>query len=156
FPRSGKYTARVNHGTSATRPLSRSEASEARVSLVLMFVLGAAYLVIARFVFRNFPFSGDEYSNYLQGEIFAKGALATKAPAHGELFLVDHVVIDALVRSKYPPGALALLALGMLVKAPWLVTPLEGLVTLALLRRTARVLFGERAALTTVIVAGLS
>jgi len=130
--------------------------ADTRLGAMLVVLFGAAYVVVSRGAFHGFPFSGDEYSALLQAEIFARGALATHAPAHAPLFFVDHVIIDDWVRSKYPPGTSALLALGVLVHAPWLVTPLEGMATLFLLGHAARVLFGGRAAVVTILVAGAS
>ncbi|MBV9947489.1 MAG: glycosyltransferase family 39 protein [Myxococcales bacterium] len=131
-----------------------SDPRGASLWLVLLFAL--TYGVIARVSFRAFPFSGDEYSNELQAEIFARGSLSVPAPPHAKLFWVDHVVMDDRVRSKYPPGASALLALGVLVGLPWLVTPLEGALTLLCLRWAARSAWDDRAALVAVFVAGTS
>ncbi len=130
--------------------------ADARLGAILVVLFGAAYVVVSRFAFHGFAYSGDEYSALLQAEIFARGSLATHAPAHSSLFWVDHVIIDDWVRSKYPPGSSALLALGVLVHAPWVVTPLEGAATLFFLRHAARVTFGERAAVVTVLVGGAS
>lgn len=127
-----------------------------RLSLAIVVLFGVAYALLARLAFHAFPFSGDEYSTLLQAEIFAKGMIRTPAPAHASLFYVDHVVVDDWVRSKYPPGAAALLTLGVLARVPWLVNPIEGALTLACLRHATRVVFGARAALVTVVVAGVS
>src|SRR5258708_27202672 len=129
-------------------------ASERRTSLVLVAIFGVVYAIVSRAAFHGFPFSGDEYSMSLQAQIFSKGPLATLAPPHPSLLYVDHVVIDDRVRSKYPPGCAALLALGLLAGAPWVVNPIAAVVTLAFLRRSARLAFGDRAALVTVVVAG--
>jgi hypothetical protein len=131
-------------------------ASERRASLVLVAIFGVVYAIVSRVAFHGFPFSGDEYSTCLQAQIFSKGALATHAPPHPSLLYVDHVVIDDRVRSKYPPGCAALLALGLLAGAPWVVNPIAAVVTLAFLRKSARLVFGDRAALVTVVVAGVS
>lgn len=130
--------------------------SGARASLALVAVFGVVYAILSTTSFQRFPFSGDEYSAYLQAEIFAEGSLSVPAPAHAPLFYVDHVIFDDRVRSKYPPGASALLALGMLVGAPWLVGPLEGALALALVRRIARTTFGDPAALLAVFIVGIS
>ncbi len=112
--------------------------------LFVVAACGVFYAVFARVALHAFPFSGDEYSYLLQAEIFARGRLRAPAPAHAELFGVDHVVIDQWVRSKYPPGTSALLALGVAARVPWLVTPLEGVVALILMWRAMRPLLGDR------------
>ncbi len=122
-----------------------------------LFVLfGTIYAVIARVALRAFPFSGDEYSYFLQAELFARGVLKAPAPPNADLLRVDHVVIDSWVRSKYPPGTSALLALGVKAGAAWLVTPLEGVVTLVFVWLAARALLGARHAILAVLVMGIS
>jgi hypothetical protein len=119
-------------------------------------VLTVAYLVIARFALEAFPMSGDEYSYVLQGEIFAGGHLSVPAPPNAQLFEVDHVITDQVVRSKYPPGWPALLSLGWLVRAPWIVGPILAGLTLALLYATAEAFCGPRGALVAVLFLGCS
>jgi 4-amino-4-deoxy-L-arabinose transferase-like glycosyltransferase len=118
--------------------------------------LGALYLGIARFALDAFPYSGDEYSAFLQAELFARGLLKAPAPAHAEWLRVDHVIIDDWVRSKYPPGASALLALGMRAGLAWIVTPLEAVLTLVLVWLTTRRLLGPRPALIGLVALGLA
>src|SRR5579862_3485420 len=72
---------------------------------------GVLYACVARYVLHAFPFAGDEYSVVLQAKLFAHGLLRAPAPAHTEWLGVDHVLVDQWVRSKYPPGMAALLAL---------------------------------------------
>ncbi len=60
------------------------------------------------------------------------------------------------MRSKYPPGSAALLALGLRAGAPWIVTPLEAVLTLGALAYATRAHFGDRGALIAVAVVGLS
>jgi hypothetical protein len=115
--------------------------------VLLVALLGVFYAVFARVALHAFPYSGDEYSYVLQAELFARGVLHAPAPPHPELLRIDHVVMGAWVCSKYPPGTSALLALGVRLGVPWLVTPLEGVVTLAAMAAVARRLLGERDAL---------
>ena len=123
---------------------------------VILAVLAAAYLLLARFGLDAFPASGDEHSYLTQGQIFASGHMSVPAPAHEELFQVDHVVFDEVVRSKYPPGWPALLAVGWVIGAPWSVNPIVGVLTLALLYGAARRLYGDGAALASVLLVGAS
>jgi hypothetical protein len=99
--------------------------------LILLTFFGVVYALVSRLALRAFPFSGDEYSALLQAKIFARGVLRVPAPAHADFLQVDHVVMDAWVRSKYPPGTSVLLALGVRAGAAWLVTPLEAVIALA-------------------------
>jgi Dolichyl-phosphate-mannose-protein mannosyltransferase len=128
----------------------------AATPLLLIALFGVVYAVLARFALRAFPFSGDEYSCMVQAELFARGLLHAPSPPHPELLRVDHVVMDALVRTKYPPGTSALLALGVRAGAAWLVTPLEAVVALLALWQTTRAHLGSRHALMAIVVVGLS
>jgi hypothetical protein len=134
----------------------REGRQSAALPVLLVALFGIAYAVLARVALRSFPFSGDEYSCFLQAELFARGLLHAPAPPHPELLRVDHVVIDAWVRTKYPPGTSALLALGVRAGLPWLVTPLEGVVALVAVWRTTLAHLGSRAALLALVVLGLS
>jgi hypothetical protein len=122
--------------------------------LILLAFFGVVYALVSRFALRAFPFSGDEYSSLLQARIFARGVLRVPAPAHADLLQVDHVVMDAWVRSKYPPGTSALLALGVRAGAAWLVTPLEAVIALALTWYAARAVLEHRAALAVAVMLG--
>ncbi|HET9993313.1 MAG TPA: glycosyltransferase family 39 protein, partial [Kofleriaceae bacterium] len=129
-----------------------SESTTLAIGLVLAF--GAVYAVLSRYALDAFPYSGDEYSLALQSELFAKGLLKAPAPQHLEWLRIDHVVIDAWVRSKYPPGGPALLAIGARYGLAWLVTPIEGTVTLAIVWHTVRRLLGARSALIALVTLG--
>jgi len=122
----------------------------------LIALFGVLYATLARFALDAFPYSGDEYSLALQGELLARGHVKATGPGHLEWLRVDHVVIDDFVRSKYPPGAPALLALGVRAGAAWLVTPLEGVAALAVVWHTTRRLLGRREALVALIAMGLA
>jgi 4-amino-4-deoxy-L-arabinose transferase-like glycosyltransferase len=128
-----------------------------RVALALIAVFGVIYALIARYAFDAFPYSGDEYSLALQGELFARGLLHAPAPAHLDWLRVDQVVlVGDLVRSKYPPGAPMLLAVGARFGCAWLVTPIEGVLALVVAWVTTRRLLDGRAALVAVVAIGLA
>jgi 4-amino-4-deoxy-L-arabinose transferase-like glycosyltransferase len=123
--------------------------------LALIAAFGVIYAILSRVALQGFPYSGDEYSCFLQAELFARGLLHAPAPAHAELLRVDHVVIDAWVRSKYPPGTAALLAIGVRAGVPWLVTPVEAVVALVAVWRTTLAHLGARSALVSVVTLGI-
>ncbi len=135
-------------------PQQRRIAESTALALALVAIFGALYAVLARYALDRFPYSGDEYSLALQAELFAKGMMKAPAPAHAEWLRVDHVVIDAWVRSKYPPGGPALLAIGARYGAAWLATPVEGALTLAIVWHTVRRVLGARPALIALIAFG--
>jgi hypothetical protein len=126
------------------------------LALALLLACGVLYALVARLALDGFPYSGDEYSLFLQGDLFAHGLLKAPAPAHAAWLRVDHVIIDDWVHSKYPPGAAALLALGFRAGVPWIVTPIEGVLALTLCWLTIRFSLGRRPALIGLAVLGLA
>jgi len=128
--------------------------SRQRDILLTFAFFGFVYCFLARAAFHGFPLSGDEYSHLLQAELFARGLLHSAAPTNSDWFRVDHVVVDDWVRSKYPPGTSALLALGVLLRVPWLVTPVEGVLTLVLVWTATRRVLGEKDARVVVLLLG--
>jgi 4-amino-4-deoxy-L-arabinose transferase-like glycosyltransferase len=128
------------------------------VSLPILVIglLGALYAALAFFALHGFPFSGDEYSAYLQAELFAHHALHAPAPSPAELFWVDHVIVGPTVVSQYPPGTSALLTLGLWAHVPWLVTPIEAMMAVGLTWWTARAELGWAAGWVALLVLGLS
>jgi hypothetical protein len=138
-------------------PGDRDEAcGSARGLAVLVVVFALGYACLARFGIDAFPCSGDEYSYELQAEIFARGRLSVATPPHPELFDVDHVLLEPSVRSKYPPGWPALLALGSAAGAPWIVNPILGALSLALVYAIARKAYGTGPALAATLLLGCS
>jgi hypothetical protein len=138
------------------RGIDHSAAGSAALALAIIAALGVIYALLARYALDGFPYSGDEYSLALQGELFGRGMLQAPAPAHPEWLGVDHVVIDSFIRSKYPPGASALLGIGYHLGAPWLVTPIEAVVALLLVWSATRRMLGPRPALVTLVALGIA
>src|SRR5262245_28193587 len=134
----------------------RSIADSTLVAVALVLAFGVMYALVARLAFDGFPYSGDEYSLALQAELFARGLLKAPAPAHLDWLRVDHVVLDAFVRSKYPPGAPPLLAVGARFGVAWLVTPIEGALTLLVVYFTTRAALDARTALIALLLLGLA
>jgi 4-amino-4-deoxy-L-arabinose transferase-like glycosyltransferase len=131
-----------------------SIAESTALAFALVLAFGALYVAIAYLALDAFPFSGDEYSAALQSELFARGRLAAPAPAHAEWLRVDHVVIDQWVRSKYPPGGPALLAIGARAGVAWLVTPVIAMLALVVVWHAVRRAFDARAALAALVILG--
>jgi hypothetical protein len=96
-----------------------------------IFLLAAllVYFVLAQ----RFPISGDDYSYIYQAKLFASGKLYAADPIY-DTALPFYDCVETLCLeddqghrfSKYPPGWPALLAVGVKLRAPWLVDPLLG------------------------------
>ena len=90
------------------------------------------YGLVASKVFSRVPISVDELVQLVQARIFASGRLWQPASPQPEFYSVLNMV-DANGRyyGQFPPGGPAMLTLGVLVRAPWLVGPVCGAVSVA-------------------------
>jgi hypothetical protein len=96
----------------------------------------ALYVIIARAVFSARPLLIDEVVQLLQARIYTSGHLWLPVAAHREFFSILHLVDTGdKVYSQFPPGGPAMLALGELLHAPWLVGPVCGAISVALFAR---------------------
>lgn len=123
----------------------------ARRSLVGGVALIAA-LALGRGALRDFPNSSDESSYLTQARIFASGSLWVPSPPHPESFRARSFVMDTeqgRFFAKAFPGWAAVLSLGVLAGAPWLVNPLLSALTLVILGWLAVHLLGPEAELPT-------
>jgi hypothetical protein len=126
------------------------------VGLVGGPMLVVALVAINQIVLLDFPNSGDEYAYLYQAQTLAGGRLWNPAPADAELFQFNYIAHDGVrVYSTFPPGWPLMLAIGLRLGLPaWLVNPLMGLVTIALVWWLGTRLYHPRAgALAAVLVA---
>jgi hypothetical protein len=99
----------------------------------------ALYAIIARVVFAGRPLLIDEVVQLFQARIYTAGHLSLPVAAHREFFSILHVVDTGdKVYSQFPPGGPAMLAMGELVHAPWLVGPVCGALSVALFGRLVK------------------
>lgn len=118
---------------------------------VVVFALAAGFASLAALtmdaVFARNPQLVDEMAQLLHARAFAAGRLALPLPEPPEFFLVAHTgLTDAGWVSQYPPGQTVLLALGLWLHAEWLVNPLLGGVSVALVFLFGRGLYDSRTA----------
>jgi hypothetical protein len=105
-------------------------------SFVALAILLTTAAILA---FSRRPLLIDSVIQLFQARIFASGRLWATAPPDGAFFAVQHMLVDgSRWYSQYPPGHSALLALGVLGGAPWLVPVTLSLGTAALLYGFAR------------------
>ena len=97
------------------------------------FIAGAAlvsfavYALTSVLLFMGRPLFLDEMSQLLQARAYARGSLTTPTGSLTEFFSILHTVYaDGRAYSQFPAGGPAMLALGSLLGAPWLVNPLCG------------------------------
>lgn len=117
------------------------------LSVLPLLVVFALSLHIAGDVLERIPHVQDSVTYLFQARTLARGQLSAPAPPLPEAFEQEFLLVrDGRWFGKYPPGFPALLALGVLLGAPWLVNPLLATLTVALLFVLARQLYSFSAA----------
>jgi 4-amino-4-deoxy-L-arabinose transferase-like glycosyltransferase len=93
----------------------------------LLLALGMVLIAgwVSTTVFDRLPHVEDEVAFVFQAKTLAGGQIVAQPPAHPEFFRVPFVIVrDDMWFGKYPPGYPLVLAVGVLIGAPWLVNPL--------------------------------
>jgi hypothetical protein len=104
--------------------------SPALMLVALAIVSTVVYAVIAHLVFDARPLLVDEIFQLWQARIFGEGRLTRPVAAHPEFFSGMHLVeADGRAFSHFPPGHSAMLTVGELLGAPWLIVPVAGGIT---------------------------
>ena len=108
---------------------------------------------IASNVLARVPHVQDSLTYLFQAKTLTQGDLWNPAPPLPEFFEQEFLLVqDGRWFGKYPPGYPVVLALGVLLNAPWLINPLLATLTVPLLYQLGRWLFNGRIGL---IAAGL-
>jgi hypothetical protein len=130
----------------ALAPLVRAWVRRPQRGNALLAVIALAiYVWTAWSVFSGRPLLVDEVLQLWQARLFASGRIAGALDAVPELFsAIFQVERNGRVFSQFPPGGPAVLALGVLVGATWLVVPVCGALTVWCFAALARRLEPER------------
>lgn len=124
---------------------------------VLAVALAAWSAYTMRAVFAANPVLIDEMAQLFHARVFASGRLAAPAPQPAAAFLIAHTwITDAGWASLYPPVHPLVLALGMVFRAEWLVTPVLGGVGVALVYLVTKGLYGPKTARTAAFLWAIS
>src|SRR5947209_8290272 len=117
----------------------------------------AASAGVALYCFAGRGFTGDEMAMMWHARMIVAGHLSIPTPIHPEFFeTVATVVRGPRWYSQYPIGGPLLLAIGLVIGAPWIVNPLLlGVATWQLHRFVSRT-FGEPLARAAVILFALA
>lgn len=90
--------------------------------LLLLAVLAGILVSASTLAFEHRPQLVDSVIQLFQAKIFASGGLSAPAPPSPEFFVTQHMIVEGgRWYSQYPPGHSALLAIGVLIGAPWIV-----------------------------------
>ena len=137
----------------------RRVAMETRAPIIVggaaLFAFSAS-AAIALFCFGRQPHNADEVAQLWHARILTSGRLALPPDANPEFFGMDNVIDQGAWYSQFPIGGPAFLALGLLVRAAWLVNPLLLALTLINLYRFARHAYGESTARASALLFALS
>jgi len=124
--------------------------------LAAVWTTGIALLVAWR-AFERIPHVQDSIAQLFQARIFASGRLWARVPEYPEFFGLEFLVADrGRWYSQYPPGHPALLAIGVLIGAPWLVNPVLGGLSVLPIYFGARAAYGEATARLAAVLYSLS
>lgn len=125
--------------------------SKSHFPVHLMIVVGlmlfsvAMSALVSRAVFERLPHLEDEVAYLFQAKTYARGQLVVDTPeprrAYWQPFVVDYAPTGNRF-SKYSPGWPAFLALGVLMGQPWIVNALMSGLTVALVYRLGREIYG--------------
>ncbi len=116
---------------------------------VIAVLCGLVYLTIARLVFDAKPLLIDELVQVLQARMYAAGNLFVGTDSSPEFFSVLHMVdVGDRFYSQFPAGWPAMLALGSLLNAEWLVGPVCGGVAVFVFARLLRRVYATESPLT--------
>lgn len=143
--------------TIGSRLISWVRNMSTRTFLIGMFA-GVALLCssISLFLFDGVPGTYDGCVYMFQARLFANGMLSAEIPPVPHFFENDLVILSNRWYTQYPPGTPAVLALGVLLRTPWLVNPLLGALTIAGIYLIAKELYDENTAKLSALLASAS
>jgi len=128
--------------------------------LILVYVLAALVFLttnlISLYIFNRTPHIHDEAAYDFQAKIFLKARLYVPSPCAAEIFDFPHVVNNGRWYSQYPPGFPALLSIGHIFRAPWIINTLFAALTIILIFFLGVELFDEQVAFLASLLASLS
>src|SRR5260221_4147245 len=132
-------------------------------ALLICFFTFAAAEIINRTVFERLPHLEDEFAYFYQAKIFAGGHWYVERNEPVKVFWQPFVIqpenpTDGVQKrfGKYTPGWPLVLSLGVITGTPWLVNAFLGMLSVALVYRMAREMFGEAVGLCSALLLAIS
>ena len=127
------------------KPRSGSAISIKIIVVILTLLTFGFTTYVASDVLSKVPHVQDSVTYLFQAETLARGKIWSPAPTLPEFFEQEFLLVqDGRWFGKYPPGYPAVLALGVLLKATWLINPLLATLTVPLLYQLGRCLYNGR------------
>ncbi|MBI2906047.1 MAG: glycosyltransferase family 39 protein [Chloroflexi bacterium] len=130
----------------------------ATLAAAVMAVAGTVVAaIVAVVLLGRIPHVQDSVTYLFQAETIARGMFSVPAPPLPDFFKQEFLVVQGEQWfGKYPPGHPLVLAIGVLLGVPWLVSPVLGGLALFLIYLFGRNLHGARIALLASLLALLS
>ncbi len=127
-----------------------------RFGAIVSFATLALSIALAGYAFARQPHSIDEMEALWQSRIYASGHFAIAPFAHPEFVSMMNVIDTPRWYTLFPAGGPALLTLGTLAGAAWLVNPICAAIAVAAMYAFVRRAYDESTARATAIVMTLS
>ncbi len=106
-------------------------------------ITAGIYIILC--VLDGMPHIPDSAAYLFQAKIFADGGLWADAPPYVQFFMHTFLILDeGRIFTHYPFGFPAVLATGVMLGIPWLVTPVLGGLNLVLTAKLGKVLYDRR------------
>ena len=144
---------------SERKPLSRGMAA----ALAIMVFAFLAAAVVSRNVFERLPHLEDEFAYLYQAKIFARGQVWVPRDEPVKVFWQPFVLqpedpADGVLRrfGKYIPGWPLVLTPGVWVGQPWVVNAFLAMLSVGLVYRLGKEIFGEPAGLVAALLMAIS
>ncbi len=117
-----------------------------RMPLIVILCAGLVLVATAGFAYFELdhtPRVHDEMVYQFQARLFQSGRLYAPSPACPRSFDFSHMVNNGRWYGQYPPGYPLMLLLGLLFGAPWLLNPVLAGLSIILLYRLGREIYGR-------------
>lgn len=127
-------------------------------TFLLCTVVGTLIIccIISQTLYDGVPGTYDGCMYMFQARLFSHGMLSAELPPEPQFFKYVHVILFDKWYTQFPPGFPAVLALGVLLRVPWLVNPLLGALTIGGIYLIAKELYGKNIAKLSVLLASAS
>jgi hypothetical protein len=146
---------RLGNALRALRDGVMSFPAPAFAALAAVIALGLA-VSVALYCFRSLPRNSDEIAQLFHAKILLTGRLSLPQDPNPEFFAIDNMIDRGRWYSQFPIGGAAVLAVGLLLHAAWLVNPVLAALSVVNVYLFARSTYTERFARGATILYALS